>query len=111
MNGLALRAALCYMLLFVLPPALLGADSGAMVYVSGSTAVNGTAVPRSSVVFPGDLIQTQSASQANINLGGASVTIFEDSSVRVENRGLSIEAASLNVGTPKPNITLIAGSL
>jgi hypothetical protein len=111
MNSLTLRGALCYLMVSVLPSTLLGAEPRAMVYVSGSTAVNGTPVPRSSVVFPGDLIQTQSASQANINLGGASVTIFEGSSVRVENRGLSIEAGSVNVGTPKPDMTVRAGAV
>src|SRR6266567_65482 len=109
MNGLALRGALCYMLVFVLPPALLGADSGAMVYVSGSTAVNGTAVPRSSVVFPGDVIQTRSSSQANVTLAGASVTILEDSLVKIESHGLSIQDGSVNVGTSKPDMTISAG--
>ena len=111
MNSLALRGALCYLLVSVLPSTLLGAEPRAMVYVSGSTAVNGTPVPRSSVVFPGDLIQTQSASQANINLGGASVMIFADSSVRVENRGLSIEAGSVNVGMSKADMTVSAGAV
>src|SRR6266851_3539088 len=109
MNGLALRGALCYMLVFVLPPALLGADSGAMVYVSGSTSVNGTAVARSSVVFPGDVVQTRSSSQANISAAGASVTIFEDSSVRFETNGVSIEDGSVVVGTKKQDMTTSAG--
>lgn len=111
MNSLALRGALCYLMISLLPSTLLGADPGAMVYVSGSTAVNGTAVPRSSVVFPGDLIQTHGSSQANINLAGASVTIFEDSLVKVESRGLSIEDGSVSVGTSKPDMTVSAGAI
>src|SRR6266851_4011837 len=111
MNRSALRAVLCYMLLFVLPPALLGADSGAMVYVSGSTAVNGTAVPRSSVVFPGDVIQTRSSSEASVTVAGASVTILEDSLVKIESHGLSIQDGSVNVGTSKPDMTVSAGAV
>jgi hypothetical protein len=102
---------MCYLMISVLPSTLLGADPGAMVYVSGSTAVNGTLIPRSSVVFPGDLIQTHSSSQANINLAGASVTIFEDSLVKVESRGLSIEDGSVSVGTSKPDMTVNAGAV
>ena len=109
MDSLALRGALCYLMISVLPSTLLGAEPGAMVYVSGSTAVNGNVIPRSSVVFPGDLIQTHSSSQANINLAGASVTIFEDSVVKVESRGLSIEDGSVSVGTSKPDMTVNAG--
>ena len=111
MNSLALRGAICYLMISLLPSTLLGAEPGAMVYVSGSTAVNGTIVPRSSVVFPGDLIQTHSSSQANINLAGASVTIFEDSSVKVQSRGLSIEDGSVSVGTSKPDMTVSAGAV
>src|SRR5579863_585733 len=108
MNSLALRGALCYLMISVLPSTLLGAEPGAMVYVSGSTEINGTAILRSSVVFPGDLIQTQSSSQANINLAGTSVTVFADSLVKVESRGLSIEDGSVSVGTSKSDMTVNA---
>lgn len=111
MNSLALRGAFCYLMISVLPSTLLGAEPGAMVYVSGSTAINGTAVPRSSVVFPGDLIQTRTSAQANINFAGASVTIFEDSLVKVESRGLSIEDGSVSVGTSKPDVAVTAGAV
>ena len=109
MNGLALRSFLCYVLALLLPSALLGADPTAMVYVSGSTAVNGNPVPVSSAVFPGDLIQTHSSSQANLNVSGASVTVFEDSLVKVESHGLSIQEGSVAVGTSKPDMTVSAG--
>jgi len=109
MKCLALRNVLCCVMISWLPASLMAAEPGAMVYVSGSTSVNGTAVARSSVVFPGDVVQTRSSSQANISAAGASVTIFEDSSVRFETNGVSIEDGSVIVGTKKQDMTTSAG--
>ena len=109
MKRLALRNVLCCVMISWLPASLMAAEPGAMVYVSGSTSVNGTAVARSSVVFPGDVVQTRSSSQANISAAGASVTIFEDSSVRFETNGVSIEDGSVIVGTKKQDMTTSAG--
>jgi len=109
MKCLALRNVLCCLMISWLPASLMAAEPGAMVYVSGSTSVNGTAVARSSVVFPGDVVQTRRSSQANISAAGASVTIFEDSSVRFETNGVSIEDGSVIVGTKKQDMTTSAG--
>src|SRR5260370_3068805 len=109
MKRLALRNVLCCMMISGVPGSLKAAEPGAMVYVSGSTSVNGTAVARSSVVFPGDVVQTRSSSQANISAAGAAVTIFEDSSVRFETNGVSIEDGSVIVGTKKQDMTTSAG--
>ena len=55
-----LRNIFCWMLLAVMPASLLGADSGAaMLYANGTAWINGTSVPRSSALFPGDLVQTR----------------------------------------------------
>ncbi len=109
MKRLALRNVLCCVMISWLPASLMAAEPGAMVYVSGSTSVNGAAVARSSVVFPGDVVQTRSSSQANISAAGASVTIFENSSVRFETNGVSIEDGSVIVGTKKQDMTTSAG--
>jgi hypothetical protein len=109
MKRLALRNVLCCVLISWLPASLMAAEPGAMVYVSGSTSVNGAAVARSSVVFPGDIVQTRNSSQANISAAGASVTIFENSSVRFETKGVSIEDGSVIVGTKKQDMTTSAG--
>jgi len=97
------------MMISWLPASLMAAEPGAMVYVSGSTSVNRAAVARSSVVFPGDVVQTRSSSQANISAAGASVMIFENSSVRFETNGVSIEDGSVIVGTKKQDMTASAG--
>jgi hypothetical protein len=53
-----LRNLSCWMLLAVTPACLLAADSGAaMLYAKGTAWINGSSVPRSSAVFPGDLVR------------------------------------------------------
>jgi len=43
-----------------MPASLLGANSGAaMLYVQGGAWLNGANVPRTSAVFPADLVQTK----------------------------------------------------
>src|SRR5690349_7859176 len=109
MRRLTLRNVLCCVMILWWPASSMAAEGGAMVYVSGTTSVNGAAVARSSVVFPGDVVQTRSSSQANISEAGASVTIFENSSVRFETNGVSIEDGSISVGTKKQDMTTKAG--
>ena len=88
-------------MIVLLPYSLLAAEPGAMVYVSGSTSVNGTLVPHSSAVLPGDVVRTTSASQANLTTAGVSVTIFQNSAMRFEGNGLSLEDGSADIGTAK----------
>jgi len=55
-----LRNIFCWMLLAIMPASLLGANSGAaMLYAQGAAWLNGDSVPRTSAVFPGDLVQTK----------------------------------------------------
>jgi hypothetical protein len=104
-----LRDILCCVMIFFLPASLMAAEPGAMVYGSGSTLVNGVGIPRSSVIFPGDIVQTRASSQANISVAGASVTIFENSSVKFEATGVVVQEGSARVGTKKQDMTTKAG--
>ncbi len=97
-----LRKLLSLMMIAVLPGALLAADSaGAMLYAKGTAWLNGSTVPRSSAVFPGDLIQTKANSVANINAAGSNVLIVADSLVKFEGTAFSVEHGSVSVGTSK----------
>src|SRR5437870_7612950 len=90
-----LRKLLSLMMIAVLPGALLAADSaGAMLYAKGTAWLNGSTVPRSSAVFPGDLIQTKANSVANINAAGSNVLIVADSLVKFEGTAFSVEHGS-----------------
>ncbi len=97
-----LRNTLCWTMLAVFPMSLMAADSGAaMLYAKGTAWLNGGTVPRSSAVFPGDLVQTKADSMANINASGSNVMILSDSLVKFEGNGVAVNRGSVNVATAK----------
>lgn len=96
------RKVLCWMMLLVVPASLMAADSGAaMMYTKGTAWLNGSTVPRSSAIFPGDMVQTKPDSLANINAAGSSVTVQSDSLVKFEGNAVSVEHGSVTVATSK----------
>ena len=97
-----LRKSLCWMLIAVFPASLMAADTGAaMLYAKGEAWINGSAVPRSSAVFPGDLVQTKPDSVVNINAAGSNVMILSDSMVKFEGNAVAIEHGTVTVATSK----------
>ncbi len=98
--------ALCWMMIAVFPLSLVAADTGAaMLYAKGTVWINGSTVPRSSAIFPGDLVQTKPDSVANINATGSSVMILADSLVKFEGDAVSVEHGSVSVATAKGMVT------
>ena len=97
-----LRSLFCWMLLAIIPASLLGADSGAaMLYAKGTAWINGSSVPRSSAVFPGDMVQTRPDGVVRINATGSSVMIQSDSLVKYEGNAVSLEHGAVSVATTK----------
>lgn len=97
-----LREFLCYALVAVtaLPASLLADEpKGAMVYARGSIWVNGAAIPRTSAIFPGDLIQTKADSAANINLPGATAMVLPDSLVKFAGRTIELDHGGMTLLT------------
>src|ERR1022692_1812198 len=95
-----LRNVICWVMMAVTPAALVAADSGgAMVYGRGEVWLNGKLLPRSSAVFPGDLIQTQAESLATLDAPGAGVIVLPDSLVKFEANAVSLEHGSVSVAT------------
>jgi len=103
------RKFLCVPLIPLMSLYVAAGPTGAMLYTTGSASVNGSAVSHSSAIFPGDLVQTGSASQANINASGASVTVAENSSLRFEAAGVSIVEGSISIGTSRRDLATTAG--
>src|SRR6059058_5716412 len=102
MHPSRLRNIFCWVLIGLLPAWLLAADSGAaMLYAKGTAWINGSSVPRSSAVFPGDLVQTQPNAVVHINATGSSVMILSDSLVKYEGNAVSLEHGSVSVLTSK----------
>ena len=58
-------------------------------------------MPRSSAVFPGDMVQTRSDSMASINASGSSVLVLADSLVKFEGPTVGLEHGALTVATSK----------
>ena len=91
----------CIMVVMV-PAALFAADSGlAMVYSNGTTQLNGFSLPKSSAIFPGDLVQTATGSVAKINASGSSLVILSDSLVQFEGNAIKLERGGVTVSTSK----------
>jgi hypothetical protein len=74
-----------------------------MLYGRGKEAVllNGKPLPRSSAIFPGDLIQTPSESVATLDAPGAGVIVYPDSWVKFESNAVSLQHGSVSVATSK----------
>jgi hypothetical protein len=101
-----LQHVICWMLIAFTPASLLAADAdpgGAMLYGRGKEPVllNGKPLPRSSAVFPGDLIQTPSESVATLDAPGSGIIVYPDSMVKFEQNSVSIEHGSISIGTSK----------
>lgn len=102
MRASRLRNSLCWTLVTLFPLSLMAANTGAaMLYTKGIAWINGSTVPRSSAVFPGDLVQTQLDSMANINAAGWNVMVLSDSLVKFEGDAVSLEHGGVNVATSK----------
>lgn len=97
-----LRNIACWSMVAVVPASLWAADSSpAMLYSKGTAWINGSTVPRSSAVFPGDMVQTRSDSMASINASGSSVVVLADSLVKFEGPTVGLEHGALTVATSK----------
>ena len=96
------RTVVCLFVL-VFPAGLFAGDMtpAAMVYSHGGTMLNGSAVPRSSALFSGDLVQTGADSVANINSTGSTVLVLNDSLIRYEGDSLKLEHGGVSISTSR----------
>jgi hypothetical protein len=93
----------------VAPASMVAADadsSAAMLYAKGRVWLNGKPLPRSSAVFPGDLIRTEPESVATLDGSGSGIIVFPDSRVKFEGNAISLESGSVSVATSKGVIGL-----
>ncbi len=69
------------LLAVMLGAAMLSAQTGAMLHVSGKATLNGVAVGDSSTIFAGDRLVTADGAMATINQPGLSVVVSSNSSI------------------------------
>jgi hypothetical protein len=87
---------------FLSATSLFASETGAaVVYAKGTAWLNGSAIPGSSPIFSGDMVQTKSDSAANINAVGSAIVISPNSLVLFEGARVGLEAGSVNVATSK----------
>ncbi|PYV58167.1 MAG: hypothetical protein DMG91_04830 [Acidobacteria bacterium] len=95
-----LRAVTIWTVIASLPLASFGADSTAgILHTSGATWINGAAVPKSSAVFAGDLVQTKPGALASINSPGSNVMLFADSLLKYGAKDIVLQHGSVAVAT------------
>ena len=108
-EGFLLKILSCLMVV-IFPVALLAADQpAAMLYSHGNALLNGSSIERSSAIFSGDLVQTNSDSVANINATGSSVLVLNESLVQYDGNALKLEHGGVNISTSKLLATRAGG--
>ena len=100
MSQMGLRSVVSIVLTLLLPARLLGQDSAsAMVYANGPAWVNGTEIPKSVAVFPGDTLQTKQDASANLSTNRSTVMVLSDSLVKYEGASVGVDHGSVRVST------------
>src|SRR5580692_12548977 len=100
MSVSALRKCVGWMMVVLCPFSLVAADTGsAVLHSEGGVWVNGFEIAGSSVVFPGDLLETKPGFVANLDAEGSSVLVQPESVVKFQGTFLSLEHGSVSVGT------------
>jgi len=96
----ALRKIVGWMMVILCPLSLGAADTGsAVLHSQGGVWVNGFEIAGSTVVFPGDLLETKPGFVANLDAEGSSVLIQPESVVKFQGTFLSLEHGGVSVGT------------
>src|SRR5271166_90741 len=97
------RSAMCCLLAVLFPAQIMvaGETATAMLYTSGATWLNGSAVPKSAAVFAGDMLQTRPDSTARIQSNGSSVMVLADSLVKYEGPAVELEHGAVRVTTSR----------
>ena len=109
MRPFYLKTLSCVMVM-IFPAALFAADQpAAMLYSHGTALLNGNSIARSSALFSGDLIQTNTDSVANINATGSSVLVLNESLVQYEGSTLKLEHGGVAISTSKLLATRAGG--
>lgn len=96
------RKFLGLLLIVAFPASTILADSNsAMLYAKGAVAVNGAGASRSSAVFVGDKIQTNSDSSVTISSAGSTLIVPANSSITYEGNAVDVAVGAVQVNTSR----------
>ena len=95
-----LRSIICWSLVLIIPGYLQACDSkSAILHAQSGVWVNGTEVPDSTAILPGDLLETKPGAVANLNAEGSSVVIQPESVIKYNGDSLTLEHGSVLTNT------------
>jgi hypothetical protein len=98
-----------WMMAVLCPLSLMAADTGsAVLHSEGGVWVNGSEIAGSTVVFPGDLLETKPGFVANVDAEGSSVLVQPESVVKFQGSFLSLEHGSVSVETSTSMSVLVS---
>jgi hypothetical protein len=102
-----LRYFVCWTLIVLVPPAVLGQSIpsgqpvGAILHTQGGVLVNGADARDSSAIFPGDLVETKAGISANLSLEGTTVLIGPESVTKFQPDYIELDHGTVSVGTSR----------
>lgn len=95
-----LRTLIFYTLLVAIAvPAVADDVTLAMLHGSGVILVNGTPIPNTSALLPGDIVETGKESSATISRKGTLVQVRPDSRIVYRGDTIEVQSGSANIGT------------
>jgi len=96
------RNLVCVGMIAILPESLMANDSAAAIlHSTGGVRLNGNPALPSSALFPDDLVQTPSHSEATINAAGSTVMVNSDTVVQFEGSELHLDHGTLQLSTSR----------
>lgn len=100
---------MCYLMMVLVPAALIGADlQNAVLYGNGNVKVNGRSTSGTLAVRAGDGIQTAKGASATIAASGITVNLAENSDAAFTENGISIKQGRATVSSQKGMTTRFA---
>src|SRR4051794_6061375 len=89
----------CWLMILVLPFNAVAANTAGMLSSVGTVLVDNQPTGASSAVFAGNLIETKGKSKAVVASPGKTVTLAENSTLRIAVTGLELESGSFIVSS------------
>lgn len=99
-----MRALICWIVILLMPSAVLAADGPAgvgVLYGTGTVYLDGSQLTNSMPVLTGDVIETKEVGVAHLDMGGSTAIIQPNAIVRFHAAGLSLDRGSISMATGK----------
>ena len=97
-----MRAVICWIVIFLMPSAVLAADAPVgVLYGTGTVYLDGAQLANSMPVMTGDVIETKEVGVAHLDMSGSTAIIQPNAIIRFHAVGLSLDRGSVSMATAK----------